>query len=253
MRKKFIKTFIGSDEFINGWNRYCLWLVDINPAELKSMPLIMERIKKVKELRLNSTRAATNKLAATPHLFGEIRYSNSDFLIVPRVSSERRIYIPIGFMPSDIIVNDRCAFVPNATLYEFRLITSIMHMTWVRYTCGRLKSDYNYSNQIVYNNYPFPKDVSEKKKEAVELAAQAVLDIRKTYTEKGNTLADLYDPNTMPPDLLRAHQTLDKAVGKCYRDAAFTTEPKRIEYLFELYEKYTADLFTPEKKKRGKK
>ncbi len=128
-----------------------------------------------------------------------------------------------------------------------------MHMTWVRYTCGRLKSDYNYSNQIVYNNYPFPKDVSEKKKEAVELAAQAVLDIRKTYTEKGNTLADLYDPNTMPPDLLRAHQTLDKAVGKCYRDAAFTTEPKRIEYLFELYEKYTADLFTPEKKKRGKK
>jgi hypothetical protein len=251
--EKWIKPLISAHEYLNGKTRWCLWLVNINPNELKSLPLVYNRIHEVKKHRDSSNRPATNKLAATPYLFGEIRQPNSNYIAIPRVSSENRAFIPFAFYDYNDILSDTCLCVRDADLFHFGLLTSTMHMTWVRYVCGRLKSDYRYSNEIVYNNYPFPKDVSEKKKEAVETAAQAVLDTRKTYTEKGNTLADLYDPNSMPPDLLRAHQTLDKAVDKCYRDAPFTTEPKRIEYLFELYEKYTANLFTAENKKGRKK
>jgi type I restriction-modification system DNA methylase subunit len=244
--KKFIRVYIGSDEFINGWNRWCLWLVDATPSEIKSVPPILDRIKHVKDHRLRSTRPATNKLASTPHLFGEIRFSKNEFLIIPRVSSERRVYIPIGFSEKNVIVNDRCAFIPNATFYEFGIMTSIMHMTWVRYTCGRLKSDYTYSNQIVYNNYPWPNNVNSKLKGEIERGAKVIIDIRHKLMNKGNSLANLYDPDLMPLELLKAHQNIDKLVDKCYRADPFITEQKRIQFLFELYDTYTSGIFPDE-------
>ena len=176
-------------------------------------------------------------------MFGEIRQPNSYYIAIPRVSSENRDYIPFAFFDKKYILSDTCLCVPKATLYHFGVLTSTMHMTWVRYVCGRLKSDYRYSNEIVYNNFPWASDVPEKKKDTVEALAQSILDIREVYISKGSTLADLYNPTLMPSDLLKAHQKLDNAVDKCYRDTPFTTEPKRIEYLFELYDSYTAGLF----------
>ena len=206
----------------------------------------------VQKHREASNRAATNKLAATPHLFGEMRQPNSDYIFVPLTSSENRNYIPFDLVKNKCIANNSCSIVPNASIFHFGTMLSLMHMAWVKYVGGRLKSDYRYSNEIVYNNYPFPRDVSDKKKQAVEVAAQAVLDVRSVEQAKGNTLADLYDPLTMPPALLKAHNALDRAVDKCYRDAPFTTEAKRIEFLFDLYEQYTAGLFAVDKKKRKK-
>jgi len=250
--EKYFKKFIGSEEFINNKSRWCLWLLNVPLEELRQMKTVLERINNVRELREKSTDAQARKLANFPTTFRDTKNPDSA-IIVPLVSSENRKYIPLGFINKDTIPSNLCSFIPNAGLFHFGIISSKMHMVWMRFVCGRLESRYRYSNTIVYNNYPFPKEVPEKKKEAVETAAQAVLDIRLIYTEKGNSLADLYDPNSMPPDLLKAHQTLDKAVDKCYRDAPFTSEAKRIEFLFELYEKYTANLFTVVKKKRGKK
>jgi len=250
--EKFIRPFISAREFLHNQKRWCFWLVNADPSEIRNCPMLMKRIDNVKQFRLQSTKQSTVKWAEKPGLFTENRQPESDYLAIPRVSSENRKYIPFQFQTKDHIISDSCNSIPNATNFHFGVLSSLLHVTWVKYVCGRLKSDLRYSNDIVYNNYPFPKDVPEKKKEAVEAAAQAVLDIRLIYTEKGNSLADLYDPNSMPPDLLKAHQTLDKAVDKCYRDAPFTSEAKRIEFLFELYEKYTANLFTVVKKKRKK-
>lgn len=241
--KKWIKPLISAHEYLNGKIRWCLWLVDIQPTELKKLSTIYQRVQQVKKHRQASTREATKKLATTPHLFGEIRQPNNYYIAIPRVSSENRNYIPFAFFDKKYILSDTCLCVPKATLYHFGVLTSTMHMTWVRYVCGRLKSDYRYSNEIVYNNFPWASDVSKKKKETVETLAQSILDIREVYIVNGSTLADLYNPTLMPHDLLKAHQALDKAVDKCYRDTPFTTEPKRIEYLFELYDSYTAGLF----------
>lgn len=238
--KKYIRELLGSVEFINNRTRYCLWLKDVNPNELRKLPYVLERIEKVKSIRLSSKRKSTNELAKTPALFGEIRQPNSDYLLIPRVSSERRFYIPVGFVSESIIVTDRCAFIPKADSYIFGIIQSNMHMTWTKQVCGRLKSDYNYSIKVVYNNYPWPKDPSDKNKKAVETKAQKVLDVRAEF--EGSSLADLYDPLTMPPKLVKAHQELDKAVDLCYRPQAFTNEKNRIEYLFELYQEYTEPL-----------
>ena len=252
--EKFIRQYMGADDFINNKKRWCLWLLDASPREIKSLRIVSNIVEKVRRYRLQSSRPTTQKLADTPYLFAEIRQPHQDFLVIPSVSSERRQYIPIGYEKSDIIVNTDVSFIPDASLYLFGLLCSLMHMAWVKYTCGRLKSDYRYSNTIVYNNYPFPKEVSEKKRLAVEKAAQAVLDIRLAAQEKGNTLADLYDPNTMPADLRKAHKALDTAVDKCYRDAPFKKEADRISFLFNLYEQYTADLFAEKKgKKKTKK
>ncbi|MFN9401434.1 MAG: type IIL restriction-modification enzyme MmeI, partial [Dolichospermum sp.] len=150
-----------------------------------------------------------------PTLFTENRQPDTDYLLVPRVSSENRKYIPIGFFEGSVIASDSCITIPNATLYLFGILTSEMHITWVKYVCGRLESRFRYSNTIVYNNYPFPENVNEKQKQKVEIAAQAVLDTRDKYPD--SSLADLYDPLTMPPDLVKAHQILDKAVDLCYR------------------------------------
>lgn len=247
---KWIKSLLSASEFLNGKNRWCLWLKGINPNELKSMPEVLKRVNFVKNLRENSTRNATKKLAAMPFLFGEIRQPESTYILIPRHSSENRKYIPLGIFDQNFIASDSCLFVANTSFYQFGMMMSEMHMTWVRNICGRIKSDFRYSNEMVYNNYPWPENPTSKQKEAVEKAAQKVLDVRKQFPE--SSLADLYDPLTMPPALVKAHQELDKAVDICYRSQPFTSETKRIEFLFELYERYTGGLFAGEEKKKKK-
>ena len=184
-------------------------------------------------------------------MFAEIRQPRSQYLAFPTLSSELRFYIPIDFLEPNIIASNQIYIIPDATLYLFGILTSEMHMTWVKYVCGRLKSDYRYSSSIVYNNFPFPETVTDKQKQTVETCAQAVLDTRAKYPD--SSLADLYDPLIMPPDLIKAHQKLDKAVDLCYRLQPFSSELNRIEYLFELYEKLTAPLLSTTKQKRTKR
>ncbi|MCC7439792.1 MAG: class I SAM-dependent DNA methyltransferase [Armatimonadetes bacterium] len=248
--EKFIRRFVGSYEFINNVNRWCLWLNNAKPEEIRALPKVREILEQVKQFRLSSNRKVTRDLALTPSLFAFISHTESTYIIIPSVSSERRRYIPIGFMPPNVIASNLCLIIPDASLYHFGILTSEMHMTWVRYVCGRLKSDYRYSNSIVYNNFPFPEDLTEKQREAVEKAAQNVLDARAQFPD--SSLADLYDPLTMPPALAKAHRELDKAVDQCYRPQPFPGEAKRIEFLFERYEKLTAGMFA-EGKKKGKR
>jgi hypothetical protein len=243
-----IKKYTGGDEFINNKKRWCLWLQNIEPSVLKNSRFILDRIEKTKKFRLSSNRAATNKLAEKPMLFGEIRQPNSKYIIIPKVSSENRKYIPIGILEPTTITSGSALIIPNANLFIFGIMTSEMHMTWMKATCGRMKSDFQYSASIVYNNYPWPENPSDKQKEAIETAAQKVLNARLEFPT--SSLADLYDPLTMPPALVKAHNDLDKAVDLAYRPQAFTSEANRMVFLFELYEKYTADLFTKEKVKK---
>jgi hypothetical protein len=271
--KKFFYPILSGNEFINGENRWCLYLKNIAPDELRNLPHILERVEKVKEFRLKSTKIPTKEAAQTPTLFAEPRQPDDDFILIPRTSSENRKYIPIAFYSKDFIVNDSCIALPQATIFHFGFLTSQMHMTWVKYVCGRLKSDYRYSNSIVYNNYPWPENPTEKQIKTVEEAAQRVLDVREKFLNpidngqlimdndqsgspvheftsspiKLASLADLYDPLTMPPDLVKAHQELDKSVDLCYRPQPFVNDTKRIEYLFELYDIYTAGLFRKSK------
>jgi hypothetical protein len=213
----------------------------------------MKRIEKVRKLRAASIRNTTQKLADFPALFGEIRQPESDYVLIPLHSSENRKYIPMGFFDKNSIANNSCSFIPNATLYHFGILMSKMHISWVKAVCGRLESRYRYSNEIVYNNFPFPENFTDKQVKAIETAAQKVLDVRTQFPN--SSLADLYDPLTMPPTLVKAHNELDKAVDLVYRPQPFTSEANRMEFLFSLYEKYTADLFTKikEKKKKTKK
>ena len=248
---KYIKPFLSAKEFLNNENRWCLWLFNANPTEIKNVKGITERIDKVKAFRNSSTKEATRKLAAFPTIFAEIRQPDSEYILLPLHTSENRSYIPFGFFPPEFIVGNSCTAVPKASKYHFGVMSSAIHMAWVKYTCGRIKSDYRYSNDIVYNNFPWPLSPSEKQIAAVEQAAQNVLEARAQFPN--SSLADLYDPNTMPPTLVKAHQALDKAVDLCYRPQPFDTETKRIEYLFELYDQYTAGLFTTEKKKPKQK
>jgi type I restriction-modification system DNA methylase subunit len=247
--EKWILPFIGGEEFINGSMRFCLWLKDCPPDILRKNQFIKERLEAVSKARLKSSTPSVQNFAKFPYLFTQDRQPDTQYLAIPEVSSERRIYIPIGFLSPDIICSNKLQIIPNANLFLFGVMTSIMHMVWTKYVSGRLESRISYSPSV-YNNYPFPKDVTEKKKENLEIAAQTILDVRKVYTDKGNSLADLYDPLSMPLELLKAHENLDKLVDKCYRDAPFTSESKRLEFLFELYEKYTANLFTVDKKKK---
>ena len=243
----FIKKFVGAYEFLNNKERWCIWLKDAAPNDIRKFPILMDRINKVKTFRQLSTRVQTQKLAAFPMLFGEIRQPNSDYLIAPVVSSERRLYLPIALMNKEIIASNLVNIIPNATLYTFGLLSSTMMMSWIKTISGRLKSDWRFTKDIVYNNYPFPQNVSDANKKKVEDAAQLVLDTRLKYPN--SSLADLYDPLSMPPDLVKAHQALDKAVDLCYRPQTFVNESTRIEYLFNLYETYDAPMFKTEKKK----
>lgn len=247
----FVRRLYGSEEFINGINRWCLWLVDCTAAELRRMPEVLKRVAAVKKHRLASTRATTRRLAETPALFGEIRQPRTKYLLIPSVSSEARPYIPVGFCKSEVIASNLALVVPGAALFHFGVVTSAMHMAWVRQVCGRLKSDFRYSNKLVYNNFPWPPDASDKQKAAVESAAQAVLDARAQF--KGQTLADLYDPHAMPKALRDAHKDLDRAVDKCYRSAAFDSERVRVEYLFDLYQHLNAPLTAPAKGRKRTK
>ncbi len=248
---EFFKEILSGDEFLNGRKRYCLWLKDISPTKLKELKLVNERVSNVKNFRLKSTKIPTQKAAEFPTLFAELRQPDSDFLLVPLTSSENRKYIPLGFFSKDFIVTNSCSVIANASLFHFGILSSVMHIAWVKYTCGRLESRFRYSNTIVYNNYPWPINQTDKQVKAIENAAQKVLDARQQFPN--SSLADLYDPLTMPPALVKAHNELDKAVDLAYRPQAFTSEANRMVFLFELYEKYTADLFTKEKPKRAKK
>ena len=255
---KWLRRLVGSEEFINNIERWCLWLIGIKPEELRSMPLVLDRVEAVNRHRKESSRATTRELAVTPSLFGEIRQPDSgNYLLIPSTSSERRAYIPIGFLSSDIIATNANHIIPQATRYHFGVLSSAMHMAWVRHVAGRLESRYRYSNQIVYNNFPWPSEPSEKQVAAIEHAAKAVLDARAAHPE--SSLADLYDPVAMPPDLRKAHQALDHAVDKAYVGAGFKPAPtksdaERVAFLFDLYHKYTSLLPAPEKvKKRRRK
>jgi type I restriction-modification system DNA methylase subunit len=246
--EKYVHPFLMGREFLNNIPRYCLWFKNAELSTLRNSPKLYERINKVKEFRQKSKRIQTLKAAQFPSLFGEERQPDSDYLAIPKVSSENRVYIPIGFCDKNIICGDKLFYLPNANSFHFGIITSKMHMVWVKNTCGRLKSDYSYSNTIVYNNFPWPDNPSETQVKNIEEKAQKVLDVRLAFPN--SSLADLYDPLTMPPALVKAHNDLDKAVDQAYRSQPFTSEGKRMEFLFELYEKYTADLFTKEKKKK---
>ena len=248
--EKLLRRYVGSDDLINSIKRWCLWLIDVSPNEYKHIPTILDRIRKVKNSRLQSKKVATNKKANIPSLFAEIRHPNRDFLAIPLVSSENRPYIPIRFYDKTVIGNQNLQMIGGAQIYHFGILNSKMHMTWTNFVCGRLESRISYSNSIVYNNYPWPKQPSEKNKKLVEERAQIVLDVRAKYPK--SSLADLYNPLTMPADLVKAHSDLDKAVDLCYRPQPFPNEKTRIEYLFELYNEYTAPLIGKEKKVKTK-
>jgi hypothetical protein len=255
----WIRPFLMGDEFINNIGRWCLWLVNIPPAELRAMPHVLKRVEGVRAMREASTKPATVALASTPTLFGEIRQPKSNrYLAIPKVSSERRQFIPIGYLDNEVICGDKIFFVDDASLFTFGVLTSTMHNAWMRQTCGRLESRYSYSNTIVYNNYPWPgfagEPLSDKHRNAIEQAAQSVLDARAQFTDA--SLADLYDPLTMPPALLKAHQKLDAAVDAAYQPSGgkktYASDAERVAFLFELYQRITSFLPTPADKKKTK-
>ncbi|MBR1911391.1 MAG: methylase [Treponema sp.] len=268
----FIKQILGSEEFINGKKRYCLWLVDASPAEIRKMPKVLERVEAVRAYRLKSTKEATRKSADYATVFQEVRQPKSgNYLLIPRVSSERRRYVPIGFLSYEIIVNDAVQIIPNATLYHFGVLTSSVHMAWMRAVCGRLKSDYRYSKDIVYNNFVFPsvekqsyefsqsensqhdsskqtmahpcalqgQPVGTQEQAAkIEQTAQAILEARAKYPD--SSLADLYDETLMPADLRKAHRANDRAVMEAYGFNEKMSEADIVAALFALYEELTA-------------
>lgn len=238
---KFIKPLVSAKEFLNDTERYCLWLTEIQPSELKKFPEIEERVKKVKEYRIKSNRETTRELASYPTLFGEIRQPQTDYIVIPRVSSENRTYIPIGFFTKNEIASDSCLTIPGANLYHFGILTSIMHMTWVKYMCGRLEGRYRYSNDIVYNNFPWPLNPSNKDKLKIIEKAQKILKTREVY--KNSSLSDLYNPLRIPPLLTKAHKELDDSVDLCYRKQKFNNDKSRMEFLLDLFQIYTKALF----------
>jgi hypothetical protein len=217
-------------------------LENASPVALRSSSMILSRINAVKKFRLASDRKATKKLAETPKSFGEVRQPVADYLFIPKTSSELRHFVPIGFVPSRTVLNNTSLFVDNATLHEFGILSSTMHNAWVRYTCGRLKSDFRYSAGIVYNNYPWPQDLTDKQREAVSVAAQGVLDARAVHQKGKNpaSLADLYNGTTMPTNLSKAHAALDKVVDAAYGKKGLQTDSERVAYLFALYDQYTS-------------
>src|SRR5208282_4998969 len=246
--KKFIRPLLCAEEYLHSIPRWCLWLVDASPAEIRTISGIKERVEAVRDFRLASKKGPTREMAKQPTLFAEIRQPRARFMVVPQHTSQLRRYVPFGYFSPNHIVHNSCSAVPDATLYHFGVLSSEMHMAWVKTVCGRIKSDYRYSTNLVYNNYPWPSGVTDKQRAAVEAAAQAVLDARAQYPT--STLADLYDPLTMSAPLLKAHHQLDRAVDRCYRPEPFPSDRHRVEYLFALYEQLTAPLVAAAKPAR---
>ncbi len=246
----YVRVFLGAEEFLNRLPRYCLWLKDATPDELRRMPSVRKRIEAVKAFREASKRQATQELAQTPSQFAFASHPSTDYLLVPSVSSERRQFVPIGFMPPEVIASNLCLIVPQATLYHFGVLSSTMHNAWIRYVAGRLKSDYRYSAGIVYNNFPWPDSPIDAQREKIEAAAQAVLDARAQFPDA--SLADLYDPLTMPPALVKAHQKLDAAVDAAYGKKSFKSDAERVAFLFERHQALTAPVQVAAKLKRGR-
>lgn len=236
--KQFIRPYLGAVEFINKKIRYCFWLKNASPSEIRKSPELMRRIEAVRNMRLASTAAPTREKANTPHLFFFISQPDTNYLLVPSTSSENRRYVPIGFLSPDVIASNAATIVPDATLYNFGVMTSNVHMAWMRTVCGRLKSDYRYSNAIVYNNFPWPTP-TEAQKAKIEQTAQAILDARALYPD--SSLADLYDEVTMPSELRKAHQQNDRAVMDAYGfvkgTEARTSESACVAELMKLYQK----------------
>ncbi len=251
---KFIRPFLSAKEYLNGELRYCLWLKDAGPEEIQKMPEVLRRVMSVKALREVSKREATKALAKTPTLFGEDRQPATDYILIPRVSSERRYFVPFAFFSVDNIAGDTCIVIANADIFHFGILQSTMHMAWMRQVCGRLESRYRYSNELVYNNFPWPENPSEEIVENIKEKAQEVLNARKQFPNA--TLSELYNPETMPKSLLDAHATLDRAVDKAYGVRSFENELKRLEFLFGLYQKYLASepvkLVKPKRTKKQK-
>ncbi|MFR8901514.1 DNA methyltransferase [Hominenteromicrobium sp.] len=232
---KHIRRIYGATEYINNKLRYCLWLVSVSPAEMRRSKFITERVEAVRDFRLSSTKEATRKSADTPMLFQEVRQPDNEYIIVPRHSSETRRYIPFGFVSPEIIVNDAVQIIPNAKLYHFGIMMSNVHMAWTRAVCGRIKSDYRYSKDVVYNNFPWPEPTPEQR-ERIEQTARAILDARALYPD--SSLADLYDELSMPPELRKAHQENDRAVMRAYGfSIKDMTETKCVAELMRLYQK----------------
>ena len=240
LSESYFFRWVGSQEFINNEERWCLFLGNCTPHDLNQMPEVKKRVKAVQLYRENSISAPTRKIALTPTRFHVENIPVNDYLLIPSVSSEKRKYIPISFMPPSVIASNLCLIIPNASLYHFGILTSSMHMAWVRQVCGRLESRYRYSGNLVYNNYPWPLKPTKPQIASIEEAGQSVLDVRAEHPS--STLADLYDPLSMPPDLVKAHQHLDSVVDKCYRQTPFQSDRSRVEFLFNLYEQITAPL-----------
>ena len=234
--EKFLRPFMMGKDFIDRKPRWCFWLVGANPSDLKKCPILIRRIEAVREFREKSTKAATRQKAETPTLFDEIKDCKTNYVAIPVVSSERRRYIPIEYLTADVIAGNKLFQMPNASLYHFGVLTSNVHMAWMRAVCGRLKSDYSYSNTIVYNNFPWCNPTEEQKVK-IEETAQAILDARAKYPD--SSLADLYDETLMPPELRKAHQANDRAVMAAYGFSTKMTESECVAELFKLYEKLT--------------
>ncbi len=235
LSEKWIHPYIGAYEFLNNKSRWCLWLMGANPHELKQCPTVMKRIEFVKKFRLESKAEGTRKFAETPTLFCQIAQPNSDYIAIPKTSSEKRKYIPIGFLDKNVIASDLLFLIPNANIYHFGILTSNVHNAWMRTLCGRLKSDYRYAKDIVYNNFPWPNPTKEQQAK-IEKTAQAILAARAIY--KDCSLADLYDDVTMPPELRKAHQLNDKAVMEAYGFwGKVKTESECVSELMKMYQK----------------
>jgi len=235
--EKYFRKWYGADEFINRRPRYCLYLGNCPPEELRKMPECLKRVEAVKNFRLKSTRASTIKLAETPRKFQTENMPTGDYIVIPKVSSEKRFYVPIGFMTPDIMSSDLIFIIPDAMFYHFGVLTSCVHMAWMRTVAGRLETRYRYSKDIVYNNFPWALP-SEKQKSKIESTAKKILEAREKFAE--SSLADLYDPLTMPEELLKAHKANDAAVCEAYGFDKNISEEETVSALMSLYEKISS-------------
>lgn len=236
--EKFFRKWLGAKEFINGFHRYCLWLGDCSPNEIRSMPECLKRVENVRNFRLTSKRGSTLKLADSPTHFQTGNMPKTNYIVIPETSSENRRFIPIGFMSPDVLCSNALKLIPNATLYHFGVLTSNVHMAWKRAVCGRLKSDYRYSKDIVYNNFPWPVP-TDVQKAKIEQTAQAILDARALYPDA--SLADLYDEVAMPPELRKAHRANDYAVILAYGFKKDITESECVAELMRMYKEMAGE------------